>query len=59
MAEETNAAYPLVLHSEADPSSLGGIAVCGFSTVGSVGVIAATRMAKMIIHVSWEFDIRR
>lgn len=48
MAEETNAAYPLVLHSEADPSSLGGIAVCGFSTVGSVGVIAATHLIRSL-----------
>ena len=46
MAEETNAAYPLVLHSEADPSSLGGIAVCGFSTVGSVGVITAFKLGN-------------
>ena len=48
MAEESDAAYPLVLHSEADPSSLGGIAVCGFSTVGSVGVIAATHLIRSL-----------
>ena len=44
MSEENASGYPLVLHSEADPSRLGGTAVCGFSTVGSVGVIATSRL---------------
>ena len=35
MSAESGDGYPLVLHSEADPSRLGGTAVCGFSTVGS------------------------
>ena len=39
MNDETSAGYPLVLHSGADSSKLGGVAICGFSTVGSVGVI--------------------
>ena len=33
--------YALVLHGDADPSKLGGTAVCGFSSTGMVGVIAA------------------
>ena len=44
MSEEIASGYPLVLHSEADPSRLGGTAVCGFSTVGSVGVIATSHL---------------
>ncbi|MBF92476.1 MAG: hypothetical protein CMB78_01730 [Euryarchaeota archaeon] len=44
MSEENASGYPLVLHSEADPSRLGGTAVCGFSTVGSVGVIATSHL---------------
>tara|TARA_B100000459_G_scaffold64097_1_gene35070 strand:- start:31 stop:846 length:816 start_codon:yes stop_codon:yes gene_type:complete len=44
MSEENIGGYPLVLHSEADPTRLGGTAVCGFSTVGSVGVIATSHL---------------
>ena len=44
MSGESGDGYPLVLHSEADPSRLGGTAVCGFSTVGSVGVIATSHL---------------
>ena len=48
MSEESSSAYPLVLHTNADPSTLGGIAVCGFSTVGSVGVIAASHLIRSL-----------
>ena len=48
MREDSSAGYPLVLHANADPSKLGGTAVCGFSTVGSVGVIAATHLIKSL-----------
>ena len=48
MSGESNSAYPLVLHTDADPSTLGGIAVCGFSTVGSVGVIAASHLMRSL-----------
>ncbi len=48
MSEESGDGYPLVLHSEADPSRLGGTAVCGFSTVGSVGVIATSHLINSL-----------
>lgn len=48
MSDETDGGYPLVLHSEADPSRLGGTAVCGFSTVGSVGVIATSHLINSL-----------
>ena len=48
MSAETGDGYPLVLHSEADPSRLGGTAVCGFSTVGSVGVIATSHLISSL-----------
>ena len=48
MSEESGDGYPLVLHSEADPSRLGGTAVCGFSTVGSVGVIATSHLISSL-----------
>ncbi len=48
MSEESGGGYPLVLHSEADPSRLGGTAVCGFSTVGSVGVIATSHLISSL-----------
>ncbi len=48
MGEETSEGYPLVLHTEADPSRLGGTAVCGFSTVGSVGVIATSHLISSL-----------
>ena len=48
MSDETDGGYPLVLHSEADPSRLGGTAVCGFSTVGSVGVIATSHLISSL-----------
>ena len=48
MSAESGDGYPLVLHSEADPSRLGGTAVCGFSTVGSVGVIATSHLISLL-----------
>ena len=45
MSNDNSAGYPLVLHAEADPSRLGGTAICGFSTVGSVGVIATSHLS--------------
>ena len=48
MEEYTSGAYPLVLHADADPSGLGGTAICGFSTVGSVGVIATAHLIKTL-----------
>ena len=48
MSEESVDGYPLVLHSEADPSRLGGTAVCGFSTVGSVGVISTSHLISSL-----------
>ena len=48
MSAESGDGYPLVLHSEADPSRLGGTAVCGFSTVGSVGVIATSHLISSL-----------
>ena len=48
MDEYTSGAYPLVLHADADPSRLGGTAICGFSTVGSVGVIAASHLIQTL-----------
>ena len=44
MSSDNSAGYPLVLHAEADPSRLGGTAICGFSTVGSVGVITTSHL---------------
>ena len=48
MEEYSSGAYPLVLHAGADPSRLGGTAVCGFSTVGSVGVIAPSHLIQTL-----------
>ena len=48
MSAESGDGYPLVLHSEADPSRLGGTSVCGFSTVGSVGVIATSHLISSL-----------
>ena len=48
MDEYSSGAYPLVLHADADPSRLGGTAICGFSTVGSVGVIAASHLIQTL-----------
>ena len=48
MSAESGDGYPLVLHSEADPSRLGGTAVCGFSTVGAVGVIATSHLISSL-----------
>lgn len=39
--------YALVLHDGANPST-GGIAICGFSTVGMVGVIAASHIINSL-----------
>lgn len=38
-------AYSLVLHEGADPRT-GGVAICGFTTSGMVGVIAASHIIK-------------
>jgi len=48
MSNGNSAGYPLVLHAEADPSRLGGTAICGFSTVGSVGVIATSHLISSL-----------
>ena len=45
MSEQTT--YDLVLHKDADPRT-GGVAICGFSTVGMVGVIAASHMISQL-----------
>ena len=39
--------YSLVLHQDADPRT-GGVAVCGFTTAGMVGVIAASHLIKTL-----------
>lgn len=39
--------YSLVLHQDADPRT-GGVAVCGFTTAGMVGVIATSHIIKML-----------
>ena len=41
------ASYDLVLNKDADPRT-GGIAICGFSTVGMVGVIAASHVISQL-----------
>ncbi|MCP2503018.1 MAG: PAC2 family protein [Candidatus Thalassarchaeaceae archaeon] len=48
MSDDNSAGYPLVLHAEADPSRLGGTAICGFSSVGSVGVIATSHLISAL-----------
>ena len=48
MSNDYSAGYPLVLHAEADPSRLGGTAICGFSTVGSVGVITTSHLISAL-----------
>ena len=40
------ATYDLVLHKDADPTT-SGVAICGFSTVGMVGVIAASHICLL------------
>ena len=45
------ASYDLVLHKDADPTT-SGVAICGFSTVGMVGVIAAS-------HVISQLDLKQ
>ena len=40
-------AYSLVLHQDADPRT-GGVAVCGFTTAGMVGVIATSHIIKTL-----------
>ncbi|MEE3083091.1 MAG: PAC2 family protein [Candidatus Thermoplasmatota archaeon] len=42
----TGDGYALVLHGDADPSRLGGTAICGFSSTGMVGVIAASHIIR-------------
>ena len=41
------ATYDLVLHQDADPTT-SGVAICGFSTVGMVGVIAASHVISQL-----------
>ena len=41
------ASYDLVLNKDADPRT-GGVAICGFSTVGMVGVIAASHIISQL-----------
>jgi len=53
MSSDNSAGYPLVLHAEADPSRLGGTAICGFSTVGSVGVITTSHLISAL-----DLDVR-
>jgi predicted ATP-grasp superfamily ATP-dependent carboligase len=48
MSGDNSTGYPLVLHAEADPSRLGGTAICGFSTVGSVGVITTSHLISAL-----------
>jgi predicted ATP-grasp superfamily ATP-dependent carboligase len=45
------ATYDLVLHKNADPRT-GGVAICGFSTVGMVGVIAASHVISPQFRIS-------
>ena len=40
--------YALVLHGDADASKLGGTAICGFSSTGMVGVIAASHIIRAL-----------
>jgi predicted ATP-grasp superfamily ATP-dependent carboligase len=40
--------YELVLHEGADPSTLGGTAICGFTTAGMVGSIAAGHIVRAL-----------
>ncbi len=40
-------AYALVLHQDADPRT-GGVAICGFTTAGMVGVIATSHIIKTL-----------
>ncbi len=40
--------YALVLHEGADPSTLGGTAICGFTTAGMVGSIAAGHIVRAL-----------
>lgn len=47
MEDQSGGAYALVLHEGADPKT-GGIAICGFSTVGMVGVIAASHVISSL-----------
>ena len=43
----SQATYDLVLHQDADPTT-SGVAICGFSTVGMVGVIAASHVIRQL-----------
>ena len=40
--------YALVLHGDADASKLGGTAICGFSSTGMGGVIAASHIIRAL-----------
>ena len=47
----TGDGYALVLQGGADASKLGGTAICGFSSTGMVGVIAASHMIR-----AWDLE---
>lgn len=47
MSEE-RPGYELVPHAGADASKTGGVAVCGFSSTGMVGVIAASHLIRAL-----------
>ena len=44
----TGDGYALVLHGDADATKLGGTAICGFSSTGMVGVIAASHIIRAL-----------
>ena len=48
----TGDGYALVLHGDADASKLGGTAICGFSSTGMVGVIAASHIIRALHMLS-------
>ena len=53
----TGDGYALVLHGDADASKLGGTAICGFSSTGMVGVIAASHIirARVLSRIPFHF----
>jgi len=47
MMDNNLQAYSLVLHKDADPTT-GGVAICGFTTAGMVGVMATSHIIKQL-----------
>ncbi|MCH1587958.1 MAG: PAC2 family protein [Flavobacteriales bacterium] len=47
MLDNNLQAYSLVLHKDADPTT-GGVAICGFTTAGMVGVMATSHIIKQL-----------